>query len=209
MAALPALVGPAAMSPALLLALVGFAVATSVTPGPNNTMLLASGVNHGFRRTLPHIAGIVGGCVVMVLLIGLGLGRLLEAFPLVYVGLRYAGAAYLLLLAWRLARSDTVRAGARARPMGFGAAMLFQWVNPKAWVMVVGAVTSYAPQAGFVRSVAAIALVLALVSLSAASLWAGFGLALRRLLDRPSRVRTFNVTMAGLLVLSLVPVLLD
>lgn len=117
----------------LLLAFLGVAVATSITPGPNNTMLLASGANFGFVRTLPHMAGIILGCMVMVLLIGLGLGRLLEASPLLYRLLRYAGAAYLLVLAWRLAQSGSIRPGeAGGRPMRLVAAMLFQWVNPKA-----------------------------------------------------------------------------
>ena len=202
------------MSGDLLLAFLGFAIATSITPGPNNTMLLASGLNFGFVRTLPHIAGISFGCVLMVLLVGLGLGRLLEASPLLYALLRYAGALYLLVLAWRLARAGAIRpsSGAgngRGRPMRFIEAVLFQWVNPKAWVMVVGAVTAYAPRDGFVRNVVVIAVVLALVNIPCISLWAGCGVAMRRVLDRPSRVRAFNITMAVLLVVSLVPILLD
>ena len=180
----------------------------------STSLLLASGVNHGFARTLPHIAGIVVGNALMVVLIGLGLGRLLAASPLLYALLRYAGALYLLVLAWRLGQSRTIRAdagpdGARGRPMRFRAALLFQWVNPKAWVMVVGAVTTYAPRDHFVRNVLLIALLLALVAIPSVSLWAGCGVALRRVLDRPSRVRAFNLSMALLLVLSLYPVLLE
>ncbi len=194
----------------LLLAFVGFATAISITPGPNNTMLLASGANHGLVRTLPHLAGIVAGTMLMVLLVGLGLGRLLEASPLLYALLRYAGALYLLVLAWRLAQAHAIRPGeGRRRPMRFADALLFQGVNPKAWVMVVGAVTTYAPRDGFVRNVLVIAVVLALVSLPCIALWAGCGVAVRRVLDRPSRVRAFNITMAILLVLSLYPILLD
>ena len=198
------------MTASLLLAFLGFALATSITPGPNNAMLLASGVNHGFVRTLPHIAGIVAGNALMVVLIGLGLGRLLAASPLLYALLRYAGALYLLVLAWRLGRSRTIRSdGGGGQPMRFRAALLFQWVNPKAWVMVVGAVTTYAPRDGFVRNVLLIAVLLAIVSIPSVSLWAGCGAALRRVLDRPSRVRAFNLAMALLLVLSLYPVLLE
>ena len=197
------------MSAVPLLPLAGFALATSITPGPNNAMLLASGVNHGFLRTLPHIAGIVAGNALMVLLIGLGLDRLLAASPLLYALLRDAGALYLLVLAWRLGRSRAIRTGAAARPMGFTAALLFQWVNPKAWVMVVGAVTAYAPPDAHARGVLVIAVVLALVGIPSVTLWAGCGVAVRRVLDRPSRVRAFNMTMAILLVLSLYPILLD
>lgn len=198
------------MSWELLLAFTGFALATSFTPGPNNAMLLASGAGFGFARTLPHIAGIVSGCAAMVLLIGLGLGRLLVAAPLLYTLLRYAGAAYLLLLAWRLARSSSMRPGAgRSRPMRLTEALLFQWVNPKAWVMVVGAVTTYAPRDGFVRNVLLIAAVMAVVNLSSATLWAGGGVALQGVLDRPARIRAFNLVMAALLMLSLYPILTD
>lgn len=194
----------------LLLAFLGFAFATSITPGPNNTMLLASGANFGFMRTLPHIAGVSFGCVLMVLLIGFGIGQLLAASPLLYTLLRYAGAGYLLVLAWKLAQSQAIRPGAgRGRPMRFIEAALFQWVNPKAWVMVVGAVTTYAPRDGFVHNVVVIAFVLALVNIPCISVWAGCGMALRRVLDRPSRIRAFNMTMAMLLVLSLYPILMD
>ncbi len=202
------------MTGALLLAFIGFATAISITPGPNNTMLLASGANFGFVRTLPHLAGIAAGTMLMVLLVGLGLGRLLEASPPLYALLRYAGALYLLVLAWRLARARAIKPGpkggdGRHRPMRFADALLFQGVNPKAWVMVVGAVTTYAPRDGFVRNVLTIAAVLPLVSIPCIALWAGCGVAMRRVLDRPSRVRAFNMTMAILLVMSLYPVLID
>ncbi len=198
------------MTDELLLAFIGFATAISITPGPNNTMLLASGANFGFVRTLPHLAGIVTGTMLMVLLVGLGLGRLLAASPLLYALLRYAGALYLLVLAWRLAQAGAIKPGeGRHRPMRFADALLFQAVNPKAWVMVVGAVTTYAPRDGFVRNVLVIAAVLPLVSIPCIALWAGCGVAVRRVLDRPSRVRAFNMTMAILLVLSLYPILID
>ncbi len=196
------------MTAGLLLALVGFALAMSITPGPNNTMLLASGVNFGFRRTVPHMLGITVGCISMVLLVGLGLGGLFAAYPVFYHVLRYVGAAYLLVLAWRIARSGPPRTGEGAgRPMAAWQAVAFQYVNPKAWMMAVGAVTTYAPREGFVRNIAVVALVFAVVNLPAIALWAGFGAVLRGWLDRPARVRAFNVAMALLLVLSLYPLL--
>ncbi len=196
------------MTTDLLLALAGFAFVTSVTPGPNNMMLLASGVNFGFRRTVPHIVGIASGCVFMVVMVGLGLGGLFAAFPLAYSVLRIVGAIYLLVLAWHIARAGELRVGSGgARPMSFLGAAAFQWVNPKAWVMVVGAVTTYVPREAFFANLLVVAVLFAAINLPSVAVWAGFGVALRRVLDRPWRRRAFNVGMAGLLVVSLYPLL--
>jgi threonine/homoserine/homoserine lactone efflux protein len=194
------------MTAALLLAFAGFAFVTSITPGPNNAMLLASGVNHGFRRTLPHIAGINLGCVLMLLLVGLGLGNLFAAIPSLYLILRYLGAAYLLWLAWQIASGPATVDGS-GRPMRFWQAAAFQWVNPKAWIIVIGAVTTYAPRDNFAHNVIVIAILLALVNLPILALWAAGGVALQRFLHHPSRLRAFNIAMALLLVLSLYPIL--
>jgi threonine/homoserine/homoserine lactone efflux protein len=202
------------MTAALMLAYAGFAFVTSITPGPNNTMLLASGLNYGFRRTVPHIAGISLGCVAMLGLVSLGLGAVFEAVPVVYTALRYVGAAYLLWLAWKIARSGPMaecevggRAQGGGRPMTFWQAAAFQWVNPKAWILVVGAVSTYAPRDGFALNVAVLAVLLGLVNAPSVSVWAGFGVMLRPWLTDPRRVRVFNVAMAALLVLSLLPIL--
>ena len=196
------------MTPELLLAFAGFAFVSSITPGPNNTMLLASGVNYGFRRTVPHIAGISLGCVFMLILVGLGLGQVFAAVPQFYDVLRYAGAAYLLWLAWKIATSGPmVDQKATGRPLTFLQAAAFQWVNPKAWIMVVGAASTYAPRDDFGRNVIVLAILLGLVNAPSICVWAGFGTALRPLLSRPSRVRAFNVIMALLLVASLLPML--
>jgi threonine/homoserine/homoserine lactone efflux protein len=198
------------MNANLMFAFAGFAFATSITPGPNNAMLMASGVNFGFRRTLPHIAGVCIGCALMVVLVGFGLGGLFAAYPLLYVVLRWVGAAYLLLLAWHIANASAMPGGTVGRrPMRFLHAVAFQWVNPKAWVMVLGAVTTYAPREDFFRNVLFIAAAFAAISLPSIGVWAGFGVALRRVLDRPVRVRAFNRAMALLLVLSLYPLLVD
>ena len=196
------------MTAGLLLAFAGFAFVSSITPGPNNAMLLASGVNYGFRRTVPHIAGVSLGCVAMLVLVGLGLGEVFAAIPQLYVVLRYAGAAYLLWLAWKIANAGPMTGDkADGRPMTFWQAAAFQWVNPKAWILVVGAVSTYAPRDGFGQNVAVLALLLGLVNAPTICIWAGFGTAVRPLLTHPGRARVFNVTMALLLVLSLLPML--
>jgi threonine/homoserine/homoserine lactone efflux protein len=196
------------MTPELMLAFASFAFVGSITPGPNNAMLLASGLNYGFRRTVPHIAGISLGCVAMLVLVGLGLGAVFEAVPVLYTALRYVGAAYLLWLAWNIARSGPMAdRQASGRPMTFWQAAAFQWVNPKAWILVVGAVSTYAPRDGFELNVAVLAVLFGMVNAPSICVWAGFGTMLRPLLADPRRVRMFNVAMAALLVLSLLPIL--
>jgi threonine/homoserine/homoserine lactone efflux protein len=198
------------MTTDLMLAVAGFTFVTSITPGPNNMMLLASGVNFGFVRTLPHMAGIAFGCVVMILAVGWGLGGLFAAYPGAYGLLRYGGAAYLLYLAWKIANAGPVEGGSAAgRPMGFANAAAFQLVNPKAWVMVVGAVTTYLPPDPDMADLGLLAGVFCLVNAPTIASWVGFGTALRRWLADPVTVRLFNVTMAGLLVLSLYPLVAD
>lgn len=195
------------MTPALLLALLGFAFVTTVTPGPNNVMLMASGANFGFRRTVPHMLGIALGVSLMALLVGLGLMALFEAAPVLGQVLRVVSVLYLLWLAWRIATAAPIRdRPAQGRPMTGLQAAAFQWVNPKAWAMCLSAVTIYAPD----RSLASVLIVagaFALVSLPAISVWAWLGTVIRAWLSSPARLRVFNLTMAGLLVLSLYPLL--
>ena len=192
----------------LFLALLGFAFVTSVTPGPNNMMLLASGVNFGLRRTVPHMIGISVGHSVMVFLVGLGVAGVFAAVPWALTALKVAAVGYMLWLAWKIARSGAPGEGrAAARPMTFLQAAAFQWVNPKAWAMALGAVAAYvpAPSAG---AYAAVAGVFALVNLPSVAVWAAAGQGLRRWLDAPGRLRLFNWTMAALLVASLWPVVM-
>ncbi len=191
----------------LLMAFVLFAFVSSITPGPNNTMLLASGVNFGVRRTIPHALGISIGFMMLVLAVGLGLGELFKAYPLAYGVLRYVGASYLLYLAWKIANSGPLTSaepGTR-KPLGFWGAAAFQWVNPKAWVMAVGAITTYAPSQGYLTNV--IAAVFAVVNLPSVCVWVMFGSALRTVLQDPRWLKLFNWLMAALLVLSLYPLL--
>lgn len=194
----------------MLAALALFAFVSSITPGPNNTMLLASGANFGFRRTLPHLMGVNLGFFALVLGAGLALGGLFAAYPALHGVLKVAGAAYLLYLAWKIAMSGEMKGGEGAgRPQTFWQAAAFQWVNPKAWAMALGGVTAYAPPENYAANVVVVAAVFTLVNLPCVASWTGFGLALRGVLGTPGRLRAFNWTMAALLVLSLAPVLIE
>jgi threonine/homoserine/homoserine lactone efflux protein len=203
------------MTLSTLFAVIAFATVTSVTPGPNNMMLLASGVNHGFKKTLPHIAGISIGLMVLLLAAGLGLGALLQQWPQLYLGLKVVGVSYMVWLAWklwhaeapRLPDTNAVRSSSAASLMGFWGAAAFQWVNPKAWMIAIGAVAGFtAPGAGF-GAVMALALVCALVNAPCVGLWALAGAKLSRWLAEPTRRRAFNAVMALLLLASIWPML--
>jgi threonine/homoserine/homoserine lactone efflux protein len=185
-----------------------FAVIASVTPGPNNTMILASGLNYGFVRSLPHMAGISIGFAVLVMATGLGLHTVFIQMPILQAILKYAGAIYLLWLAWQLAHAAPMSSEqtSASRPMTFLGAAAFQWVNPKAWVMAVGALTTYLPHAFNVADVMGMALFFGLVCAPCVAIWAVFGQGMRRILQNPRTVRIFNIVMAGLLVASLYPI---
>jgi threonine/homoserine/homoserine lactone efflux protein len=196
-----------AMSRDLLLALLGFAFVTSVTPGPNNMMLLASGVNFGLRRTLPHMLGITCGHALMVLLMGFGLSGVFHTLPQAMLVLKIASVGYMLWLAWKIAHAAAPEGrGAGGVPFSFLQAAGFQWVNPKAWAMSLGAVSAYAGDGGL-AAIGTITVVFACVNLPSVALWAAMGEALRHWLQSPTRLRAFNWTMAALLVASLIPVL--
>ena len=199
------------MSQPLLIAFVVFAAVMFFTPGPNNVMLLSSGLTHGFRRTLPHMAGITFGFAFMVAAVGLGLGTVFIAYPVLQTILKYAGAAYLIYLAAAIAISGAAPSGQgnRRGPMTFWGAAVFQWINAKGWVMVIGTITAYAAIASFPWNIliqTAISLVMGTLSTVA---WALFGTSLRPLLSSPMAVRAFNIVMAVLLLASLFPVFMD
>jgi threonine/homoserine/homoserine lactone efflux protein len=190
------------------LALVLFAFTTSITPGPNNMMLFASGVSFGFRRTIPHMLGIGIGFLSLLIGVGLGLGALMQSVPLVYTLLKFAGGAYLIWIAWKIGTSRSLSDGkVGAKPMTFLGAAAFQWVNPKAWVMAVTAMATYTNPAYYISTVLLVGTAFALVNLPSVSTWAGFGSALRDWLSVPVRLKWFNITMAVLLVISLWPML--
>ncbi len=190
------------------LALLLFAFTTSITPGPNNMMLFASGVNFGFRRTIPHMFGIGAGFLSLLLGVGLGLGALLHMVPAVYTALKFAGGAYLVWIAWKIGTSRSLGEGTSGvKPLSFLGAAAFQWVNPKAWVMAVTAMATYTNPELYMISVLLVGLAFAAVNVPSVSTWAGFGSALREWLSDPARLKWFNITMALLLVLSLWPML--
>lgn len=199
------------MTTELLIAFIAFAFVTSVTPGPNNMMLLASGVNFGLRRSVPHMLGISLGFMVLVMCVGFGLGQVFEQVPVLYTVLRYLGAAYLLYLAWKIAGSGAPDSagGERGKPFTFLQAAAFQWVNPKAWVMAIGAITTYTPQENFLVNVLLIAGLFALVNCPSVGLWTVAGSLLRNWLRNPRVLRAFNIGMAVLLVASLYPIFAD
>ncbi|CAN7465332.1 LysE family translocator [Pararhizobium sp. LjRoot255] len=191
-----------------LLALFLFAFTTSITPGPNNMMLFASGVNFGFIRTLPHMFGIGAGFLSLLIAVGLGLGAVLHSVPFIYAALKFAGGAYLVWIAWKIGTSRNLSEGkANAVPMTFLQAAAFQWINPKAWVMAVTAMATYTSQQSYLASVIFVGIVFAIVNVPSVSTWAGFGSALRQWLSDPVRLKWFNITMAVLLVVSLWPML--
>jgi threonine/homoserine/homoserine lactone efflux protein len=199
------------MSQSLLIAFVVFDTVMFFTPGPNNIMLLSSGLTYGFRPTLPHIAGITIGVAFMVGTVGLGLGTVFITYPVLQTILKYAGIAYLVYLAAAIALSEPVAPDQRKRrgPMTFWGAVMFQWINVKGWVMVIGTITAYAAIAAFPWNIAiqvGLSLVLGAVS---CTLWALFGSSLRPLLKSRAAVRAFNIVMALLLLASLYPVLTD
>ncbi len=196
-----------------LLALSVFAAVSSGTPGPNNLMILTSGVNFGMKRSIPHLMGITLGFCFMIFCVGMGLQTMFTVVPQLETILRYAGTVYLLWLAWKIANSGPVgESKAGAKPMGFWAATAFQWVNPKAWFMAISAITTYASSAtnaefgSKLSQVLLVVLIFGLINLPLVACWGWFGSAMRRFLQDPKKLKLFNWTMAILLVASLYPI---
>ena len=191
----------------ILIALATFAFVSSITPGPNNLMLMASGANFGFRRTIPHMLGIGVGFVAMVVLVGAGLAQIFVAYPGSHTILKWVSVIYLVYLAWKIATTAPAQTGAAAgTPMTFLQAAAFQWVNPKAWTMALTAVTVYSPGTG-IWAILLVALIFGAINLPAVSSWTLMGQGMARLLTNRARLRAFNWAMAALLIASLYPVL--
>lgn len=191
----------------ILIAFASFCFVSSITPGPNNLMLMASGANFGIRRTLPHWLGIGIGFTAMIVLVGVGLMQVFDAFPVSYTILKTLSVAYLLYLAWKIANAappkDAERSGT---PMTFLQACAFQWVNPKAWAMALTAISVYTPTQG-TAAILLTALIFGIINLPACSTWMFIGQQMRRFLTDPARLRAFNIVMALLLIASLYPML--
>lgn len=193
-----------------------FMLVSSITPGPNNTMLMASGVHFGYRRTLAHLMGVQLGFGFMLIAVGLGLHAVLAQFPAFYDVVRFAGGAYMVWMAWSLAsaRPHVQEQAAmeqsspnERQPLGFWGAVLFQWVNPKAWVMAVTIMSAYVPPGAGLLQIAPLGLMFAVLGFPCSSVWVGFGSALRSYLQDAFRMRVFNCSMAAALLASLYPML--
>ena len=191
----------------MILPLMMFALVSSITPGPNNLMLLASGANFGFRRSVPHMLGISLGFALMALLVGIGLAQVFELYPVLKLVLKVLAVVYMLYLAWKIANAAAPTAMDEAgKPFTFLQAAAFQWVNPKAWAMALTAVTVYAPNQEFVVIVV-VAGVFSAVNLPSVTFWAVLGQQTQRILTNHRRLQVFNISMAALLVGSLYSVL--
>ena len=197
----------------LLLAMVLFAFVTSVTPGPNNMMLLASGVNYGFRLTLPHMFGISIGHCVMLICVGIGFRELLLRFPFIYIAIKVLGFVYMLYLAWTIATSNSNPAEGNvdnnSKPLSFIGAVAFQWVNPKAWVMAIGFFSNYITKEAGIETIVMCSLLFSIVNLPSIAVWALLGSRMRKLFAIKAYAQIFNVTMAALIVAAMVPSLLS
>jgi threonine/homoserine/homoserine lactone efflux protein len=186
---------------ALILTSIPFMTSMGITPGPNNILVAGSGVNFGFRATIPHILGITIGYPLMLFIVGIGLAKIFIAVPLIHAVLKYISIVYLLYLAYRITRAS-------AKPLTFLQAAAFQWVNGKAWVIALGAVTTYTVvDQTLPLQIVALTAISVFITLGTVSCWTFFGAFMRQYLQTEKRRRWFNYTMAALLVLSILPVL--
>ncbi|WP_394145632.1 LysE family translocator [Vibrio atypicus] len=194
-----------------LFAVVLFAVSSSVTPGPNNIMVMTSGLNFGVKKSLPLLTGICVGFTVMLLLVGLGFSQLFELFPSLHFIIKCAGVLYLLYLAYLIAKSaGAVESNAQNKPFSFMKGALFQWVNAKAWVVATGAIAAFTTVgADFLSQNVMIALTFFVVSFPCVGVWLAFGALLKNALNSTKSRAVFNFTMSGLLVVSVIPVIME
>ncbi len=200
------------MSVESMLALMGFAFVTSITPGPSNLILLTASANFGFWRSIPLVLGISLGFLSMLLIVGFGLGQVLRANEALYTVLKILSLFYILWLAWKIARSTPLKSGGSEtapRPLTFLQMALLQWVNPKAWAVALTVTVAYTTPTNYAASLLLMTLVFGLVNLPSVSAWAVFGSVLRNILHDPVKVRAFNLLMAVLLVGAMLPIVLD
>ena len=200
------------MSVETMLALMGFAFVTSITPGPSNLILLAASANFGFWRSTPLVLGINLGFLSMLLIVGFGLGQVLRANETLYTVLKFLSLFYILWLAWKIARSSPMKSGddeTASHPLTFLQMALLQWVNPKAWAVALAVTVAYTTPKDYAASLVLMTLVFGAVNLPSVSAWAFFGSVLRKILHDPVKVRSFNLVMAVTLVASMLPMVLD
>ena len=195
------------MNVELIVGLMVFSVVSSITPGPNNLMLMASGANFGFRQTIPHMLGVGIGFVLMLIIVGLGLVQIFVLYPVTITALKVLSVVYMLFLAWKIATAAPPEMGeAAGTPMTFLQAAAFQWVNPKAWAMALTAMAAYAPSQTLL-AVVWVGGVFGAVNFPSISAWTIMGQKIRKLLASHRHLRVFNTVMAVLLILTLYPVL--
>ena len=195
----------------LYFAFVVFATSTTVTPGPNNIMIMVSGLHYGIHKSLPHLFGICFGFPAMVVLVGLGFSIVFEQWPLLHQVINLVGITYLLYLAWLMANATSASLEPKAsKPLGFLQAVLFQWVNPKAWVMATGAISTFtSPTTSLPPQVVLISLTFFIVAFPCVGLWLLFGTSLQQWLTSVNHQKFFNLCMALLLVASMTPVIIN
>lgn len=200
------------MTTELITALITFAFVTSITPGPNNLMLMTSGINFGFNRTLPHMMGVAIGFTFMIAMIGIGLKEVFDAFPISYQILKIISVVFLSYLAWKIANAAPLKkdqSEITAKPLSFIQAAAFQWINPKAWIMAVSAIGTYTTSDQTIWSMILVAIIFGAINMPSISIWVAMGTKLQRFLNSSLRLKIFNISAAALLIFSLAPVLIS
>jgi len=195
----------------LIFSILSFVVATAFSPGPNNLLLLSSGLTFGYRETLPLISGIMVGFPLMVVAVGLGIGELFQIFPMLYNILKVVGIAYLLWMAWQIAQSKgSLATHKEAQPFTFLQSALFQWINPKAWIMAITSTTSFINNEAEIQlQVLSIALIYLVVGLFSTHSWALGGVVLQKFIQKEKSLHIFNITMALLILFSVLPFIFE
>ncbi len=198
-------------SSTMLLSIASFTLAGTMTPGPNNIMMLSSGLTYGYRKTLPHMMGVMLGFSLMVVCVGLGIGAVFELFPMIFTVLKVVGVAYLFWMAYKIASSKgDIETSKSSKPFTFLQALTFQWINPKAWVMAITSTLSFVtnPQRSL-EQVLVIAFIYMLSGFISTNSWTLGGVYLKKFIKNTLHVRIFNITMAILIVLSVLPVIFE
>ena len=196
----------------MILSITSFTLAGVMTPGPNNIMLLSSGLTYGYRKTLPHMVGVALGFTIMVVCVGLGIGAVFELFPMLFTALKFVGISYLFWMAWKIASSkgELKTSSKKSKPFTFLQAASFQWVNPKAWIMAITSTVSFItdPENAFLQ-VLIIAFIYLLSGVISTNTWTLGGVYLKKLIKNELHVRVFNIIMAILIVASVLPVIFE
>ncbi len=196
-------------SPHLLLPIISFTLVTVLTPGPNNIMLLSSGLTFGYRKTLSHMLGVALGFTLMVICIGFGIGTIFKTFPIVFTILKVLGISYLFWMAWHIANTKGIyetKTNSKNKPLTFIQAATFQWANTKAWIVAITAITSFVTSTKYAfAQVLIIAFIYLISAIIACNFWTLGGIYLKKIIKNEQHLRIFNITMAILLIASILP----